>query len=66
MDEAFEICRGQPSEVLHRIVKERLGEEDAGVVYESIDRPEPTDCGFCHPDCRFRIADIAVDQRQLT
>ena len=46
MQEPFEICRRPGDEVLDRVVDERLGEEDAGIVDQSVDRAEPRKRGF--------------------
>ena len=65
VEEAGEIGRDLGVEVLGRVVGEGLGDEDAGIVDQRVDPPEPRDR---LPNHRFggrRIADIAAHRHDI-
>jgi hypothetical protein len=59
VEEASEIGRDLCPEVVDRIVREGLGDEDPGIVDERVDPPEPRHRLFDDALGRCRIADVA-------
>jgi hypothetical protein len=59
IEEAGEVGRDLCVEILGRVVGERLGDEDAGIVDQRVDPAEARVCLFDNALCRRRIADIS-------
>jgi hypothetical protein len=59
MQKPFEIRRREAMVVLDRVVDEGLGEEDPGIVDQSVDRAEPRKRGFDNGLGRLRVGDVA-------
>ena len=64
MQKPFEIRRREATVVLDRVVDEGLGEEDPGIVDQSVDRAEPRKRGFDDGLGRLRVGDVAIDAGQ--
>jgi hypothetical protein len=64
MQKPFEIRRREATVILDRVVDERLGEEDPGIVDQSGDRAEPRKRGFNDGLGRLRLGDVAIDEGQ--
>jgi hypothetical protein len=64
-DETFEIGRGESFEILGRVARERLGDEDASVVHEHVDGLKVTNRGSYDIFSGSEPTDVTVDQRQL-
>src|SRR5262249_55496984 len=62
VQEALEVRRDERPEVLGRVVRERLGEEDAGVIDQCVNRLEPGERGLDDLGGRCRLADVAVHE----
>jgi hypothetical protein len=60
----FEIRRREATVILDRVVDEGLGEEDPGIVDQSVDRAEPRKRGFDDGLSRLRVGDVAIDADQ--
>ena len=64
MYEALKIDCRELSEILHRVVEERLGEENTGVIDERIDLAEFVQGSIGDILGGRRIRDIAIDESQ--
>ena len=65
VEEAGEIGRELGVEVLGRVVGEGLGDEDAGIVDQRVDPPEPRDRLPNDALGGRRIADVAADRQDV-
>jgi hypothetical protein len=65
VQEALEVGRHQRLEVVGRVFGERLGEEDAGIVDQDVDRPEARQGRLDDIRGRCRFADVTVHQRHV-
>ena len=61
MQKPFEIRRREATVILDRVVDEGLGEENTGVVDQSVDRAEPCKRGLNDRVGCLRIGDVAID-----
>ena len=64
VEESFEVGRDERPKVVGRVVGEPFRDEDARVVDERVDRPEPADSGLDNPGRCLRITNVSVDQCQ--
>jgi hypothetical protein len=62
VQETFEVRRGERLEVLGRVVREPLGEEDAGIIDQGVDRPEASQRRLDDLGRSCGLADVAVHQ----
>jgi hypothetical protein len=66
VQEAFDFRVDERLEVLGRVVRERLGEEDAGVVDQRVDRLEATQRRLDDLGGSCRLVDVAVRHIRIT
>jgi hypothetical protein len=64
MQKPLEIRRREATVILDRVVDERLGEEDPGIVDQSVDRAEPRKRRFDDAFGRLRLGDVAMRWRK--
>jgi hypothetical protein len=64
MQKPFEIRRREATVILDGVVDEWLGEENPGVVDQSIDRAEPRKRGFDNGLGRLGVVDVAINAGQ--
>jgi hypothetical protein len=65
IEEALDVRRDERLEILGRVVRERLGEEDARVIDQRVNRMEARQRGLDNSGCSCRLADVAVHQGDL-
>ena len=65
VQEALDVRRDERLEVLGRVVRERLGEEDAGVIDQYVDRLEARQRRLDDLGGGCRLADVAVHQSDV-
>ena len=65
VQEALEVRRDERLEVLGRVVRERLGEENAGVIDQCVDRLEARQRRLDDLGGSCRLADVAVHQSDI-
>src|SRR5581483_5092782 len=64
-DHAYEVNAEYSFDISGRHVCDVFGKEDAGIIDENVNTPEPLECGFCHPSGRLFIRNIPGDCKML-
>ena len=64
-DEPFQICRGETAKIVGSVVREGLGNEDAGIVDNMVDRSELSDRGLCNLLSGRCLTDVSVDDCEI-